>query len=202
MTLATAASKTNPVAHSSFTPIQERQLKDASGDFRTMAEDFLRRARSAGHPFNPDLTPEQLLRFMLMGSARGSNGVSWSTMSLWNEPNIVLGTAQDLELYGNPHAAFAPHRLTVNVAWPDFFYIDDIKVGNVSHSLGATTDAYEFSDAWETVMSGRARIYPLPTVEPAQRITVAGKYTGRIPQGMKAGETFPLKFSFHGLIGI
>jgi hypothetical protein len=110
--------------------------------------------------------------------------------------DIVIGTAQALgtggALGGNPETHFRPQRITVNAPSVGFITLDSIKVANVGVLVGGTHDAFDFSSV------GVGQSLDVPTISPANRINVAGTYTGTAPLPLVAQSAFKVCVSFKG----
>lgn len=93
---------------------------------------------------------------------------------------ITFGTASSLDdLSGQPDCTIRPQRFTTNAPQPMFATISDIKLANVSVSIGGgSMDAYQFN------ANGQGQMMDLPTLSPSQRARVIGAYTGLIPTGV------------------
>jgi hypothetical protein len=106
--------------------------------------------------------------------------------------NIVLGTEIAVSANNNPDTTIRPQRVTINAPAPGFVTVDEIKVANVSVTVGGTTDAYEYSPL------GVGQSLDMPTLTPSNRASILGDYTGFVPTGFTIGATFKLCVSFKG----
>lgn len=109
-----------------------------------------------------------------------------------NDTIAALGTAQALFLTGTPDTNITPYRVYMNVTLPGFATIDDIKVANVSGTVGVTEDAIKYSP-----LSVGTRM-KLPMLTPSTRATVSGNYTGFLPPGFVGGSQYLFTASFEG----
>lgn len=108
---------------------------------------------------------------------------------------ITIGTTVAFTtLSGSPDVKLRPERCSMNAPVPFFATISEIKVANVSATIGGSnvTDAYDFS----AVSVGQA--LSLPTITPQNKVTVNGNYTGLIPPGLLGGATATFITSFKG----
>ena len=82
---------------------------------------------------------------------------------------LVLGTASTINMTGQPDTSIRPQRLTMNAPAPMFATIQEIKVANVSVTVGSgSEDAYNYSPL------GVGMSLDMPTLTPANRATVLG----------------------------
>lgn len=95
---------------------------------------------------------------------------------------ITMGTAVALALTGNPDTTIRPQRVSMNAPTPMFAFITEIKVANVSVTVGAG-----FEDAFNYSSLGVGQSLDMPTLSPANRASVLGNYTGFTPPGFTAG---------------
>jgi hypothetical protein len=68
----------------------------------------------------------------------------------------------------------------------------EIKVANVSVTVGGTQDAFDYSAI------GVEQSLDMPTLSPANRATVLGNYTGFVPPGYVALAAYTFCASFKG----
>jgi len=106
--------------------------------------------------------------------------------------DIVLGTAQALELSGQPDTTIRPQRVTMNAPQPGFATIAEIKVANVSVTVGGDEDAYDYN----ALAVGST--LDMPTLSPANRAKILGNYTGFVPPGFVGGSDYKFTASFKG----
>lgn len=106
---------------------------------------------------------------------------------------LVLGTGSGIAMTGQPDTTIRPQRLTINAPSPMFAEITEIKVANVSVSVGpGAEDAYFYNPL------GQGMSLDMPTLSPANRATILGTYTGFVPPGFVGGTTVTLSASFKG----
>ena len=94
---------------------------------------------------------------------------------------IVMGTAIALNLSGNPDVTFRPQILMANSPTPMFATLTIIKVANTSITIGSGSE-----DAWFYNANAVDRELDMPTLSPANRVTILGNYTGYVPPGFPA----------------
>lgn len=107
---------------------------------------------------------------------------------------LVLGTSSTLtsNMSQSPSTAFRPQVMTANVPAPGFVLATGIAVANVLTAVGGTTDLWNYSaGAW-------GRQLDFPTLDPSQKLTITGSYTGFVPPGYLANSAFTLSVSFNG----
>lgn len=90
----------------------------------------------------------------------------------------ALGTPQVfVNFFGQPDTHIRPERVFMNAPGYNFVLISDIKVANVSGLVGGATDAAFYSG---TAVNSHLS---LPTLTPANKLTIQGSYTGLVPPG-------------------
>lgn len=107
---------------------------------------------------------------------------------------ITLGTAAAFTtLTGQPDTSIRPQRLTCNAPAPMFAFLQEIKVANVSVSVGSgLEDAYNYN------ANGVGQSLDMPTLSPANRATILGSYTGFVPPGFVGGTSVYFSASMKG----
>jgi hypothetical protein len=105
---------------------------------------------------------------------------------------LALGTAVALSASGQPDTNIRPQRVTMNAPAPGFCTVSEIKVANVSVTVGGTQDAFDFSSL------GVGQSLDMPTLTPANRATVLGNYTGFVPVGYNNAQAYTFCCSFKG----
>jgi hypothetical protein len=103
---------------------------------------------------------------------------------------IVIGEEKSFTLVKALDDVFRGRIVQTNVPCPNFFVVTNLLFGNVDSLYGAAG-----TDGW----SLRSYMLDVPTLTPNQYVTFEGEYSGLIPEGTKAGETFLLKFEIEGL---
>lgn len=107
---------------------------------------------------------------------------------------IVFGTAAAIQMSSQPDTRIRPKRITSNAPVPMMILLTEIKVANVSVTVGAGNgeDAYAFN------ANGQGQEMDLPTLEPSNKATVLGLYSGLTPPGFLLGGTATFVVSFKG----
>ncbi len=107
--------------------------------------------------------------------------------------NLVLGTASPgFTASGQPDTNIRPQRVTMNAPGYGFVQVTEIKVANVSVTVGGIDDAYNYN------ANGVGQSLDMPTLSPSNRATVAGNYTGYVPPGFVGGTAYLFVASFKG----
>ncbi len=106
---------------------------------------------------------------------------------------FAIGTATVLNaLTKQPDTELRAQRILANVPVPVLVFYSEIKVANVSVTQGDAGDAFFLSPmAWGCQ-------FDIPTLSPANRVTVLANSTTFVPAGFIPGNSFPLVFSFIG----
>lgn len=106
--------------------------------------------------------------------------------------NFVLGTPVSFEATLQPNTRIRPQRIVTNAPAPNFVLIDSIQMANVNVLVGTTEDAFTYSAQAQGVM------LDLPTLDPANRASVAGSYTGFLPANYASEFPFQFIVTFQG----
>ncbi len=107
---------------------------------------------------------------------------------------ITLGTAVAFTtLTGQPDTKIRPQRVVMNAPGPMFAFIQEIKVANVSVTVGTGLE-----DAFNYNANGVGQSLDMPTMEPANKATILGSYTGAIPPGFVGGTSTYFSTTFKG----
>ena len=111
-----------------------------------------------------------------------------------NNTDLVIGTPGiEINYSGQPDVRIRPERILMNAPSPGFATIQDIKVANVSATVGGNSDAFEYSPlAVGTALN-------IPTISSSTRATVLGVYSGFVPPGFTPGATYPFTVTFQGI---
>ena len=132
-------------------------------------------------------------RRMLIDPNMGSSiKIQRYTFSVVNATPLAFGTMEDFYLSGQPAAEIRPQRLFVNVPMPFFATYSTIKVANINVNIGNQGDCWEFAG---TAVGLRL---DMPTLTPANALTVIGNYTGIAPAPYTVPDTFNLIAAVHG----
>lgn len=106
---------------------------------------------------------------------------------------LTIGTSVVLSMTGQPDTTIRPQILMINAPAPMFATIQEIKVANVSVTVGTgAEDAYNYSPL------AVAKHLDMPTLTPANRATILGTYTGYVPPGFAVGLAVTFSASFKG----
>lgn len=107
---------------------------------------------------------------------------------------ITLGTAAAFTtLTGQPDTTIRPQRVSMNAPTPMYAFVQEIKVANVSVTIGTgLEDAYNYN------ANGVGQQLDMPTLSPANKATVLGSYTGYIPPGFVGATATYFSVSFRG----
>jgi len=106
---------------------------------------------------------------------------------------LTIGTAVGVNMFAQPDVKFRPQRIVANVPSVGFFLLTDIKMANVSSMVGSgVSDAYTYS------APAQGTRLDLPTIEPSQKATVIGNYSGLNPPPFSTGFGYTLVFTFQG----
>lgn len=131
-------------------------------------------------------------RALINPNANSSLKVERYTFSI--SENITLGTAQAFAaLTGQPDVTIRPQRLTCNAPAPMFAFFQVIRMANVNITVGAGQE-----DAFNYNANGVGQSLDMPTLNPANRATVLGNYTGFVPPGFIAATVVPFSVTFKG----
>jgi hypothetical protein len=131
-------------------------------------------------------------RNMLLEPNKGS-AVKVERYSFNLEQEIAFGTAEDLVMTEQPDVTIRPQTLTMNAPTPMFATVSEIKVANVSVTVSSRSE-----DAYNYNANGWGRSLDCPTLSPANRATIRGRYTGYTPPGFVAASTVLFTASFKG----
>jgi len=98
---------------------------------------------------------------------------------------FTLGTPTPLvDMTLQPNTKIRPQRVIFNAPAPNFVLLSGLQVANVNAFVGDMEDAFSYSALAQGVA------LDLPTLEPANRLTVTGNYTGFIPPGFATGFSY------------
>lgn len=112
--------------------------------------------------------------------------------SLSIRTNLTVGTASTSTSTKNPQTELRAQRIETNVPSPGFVIITDVKVANVSVMMGDGMDAYSLNpSAWGVQ-------YDIPTLSPANGVTVSIEQSTAAPTGFDVSDSFPFMISFLG----
>jgi len=107
--------------------------------------------------------------------------------------NLVLGTASNITPFTQqPSTSIKGQRVIMNAPVPGFVLVSSLQVANVNVLVGGTEDAYTYSAGAQGVM------LDLPRLDPQNRATSAGAYTGVLPPGYTSGNRFQFIITLQG----
>ncbi len=113
-------------------------------------------------------------------------------------PNFVLGTASGIGTTAatamsiQPAVAVRPQRCTFNAPSVGMVTISAIQSANVNGLVGGSTDAGIYGP------NSFGIHLDLPTLSPANKLTITGSYLGLTPPGFPVAYSFPFVASFQG----
>lgn len=133
-------------------------------------------------------------RSMLLDPNRNSTvKVERYSFSFSPTANLVLGTASNIPTFTQqPSTSIKGQRVIMNAPMPGFVLISSLQIANVNVLVGGTEDAFTYSAGAQGVM------LDLPRLDPQNRATSAGAYTGALPPGFTAGSTFQFIITLQG----
>ena len=106
--------------------------------------------------------------------------------------DITVGTPGTFTLTDSPDTELRAQRITTNVDNAGFVLIAGIKVANVNVTQGGSIDAQQLqSTSW-------GMQYDIPTLSPANKVTVTGSNSSKTPSGFQTSDTFTLVVTFLG----
>jgi hypothetical protein len=149
------------------------------------------RAAAAMQLRNPTSTAA---RTMLLDPNRDSTvKVERYSFSFSPNTNLVLGTASNIPTFTqNPSTSIKGQRVIMNAPVPGFILVSTLQVANVNVFVGGTEDAFTYSAGAMGVM------LDLPRLDPQNRATSAGAYTGVLPPGYTAGNSYQFIITLQG----
>lgn len=107
--------------------------------------------------------------------------------------NFVLGTASNIPTFTQqPSTSIKGQRVVMNAPSPGFVLVSTLQIANVNVLVGGTEDAFTYSAGAQGVM------LDLPRLDPQNRATSAGAYTGVLPPGFTAGNSYQFIITLQG----
>ncbi|HEX6826560.1 MAG TPA: hypothetical protein VF077_09630 [Nitrospiraceae bacterium] len=133
-------------------------------------------------------------RTMLLDPNRDSTvKVERYSFSFSPSTNIVLGTASNIPTFTqNPSTSIKGQRVLMNAPCAGFVLVSTLQVANVNVFVGGTEDAFSYNAGAQGVM------LDLPRLDPQNRATSAGAYTGVLPVGYTAGNAYQFIITLQG----
>lgn len=105
---------------------------------------------------------------------------------------LVLGTASAIDASNSPDVTIRPQRVTMNAPATGFVTISELKVANVSVSVGGTQDAADYAP------NAVGSTLDMPTLSPANKARLLGNYTGFVPPGFAGAAAYTFCCSLKG----
>jgi hypothetical protein len=106
---------------------------------------------------------------------------------------LVLGTASAIASFTQqPSASVKPQRVLMNAPAYGFVTISQLQIANVNVFIGTTEDAFNYGATAQGVF------LDLPRLDPQNRATAAGSYTGLLPTGFAAGTSYTFIVTLQG----
>lgn len=107
--------------------------------------------------------------------------------------NLVLGTASAIPTFTQqPSTSIKGQRIIMNAPVPGFVLMQTLQVANVNVFVGGTEDAFTYSAGAMGVM------LDLPRLDPQNRATASGTYSGVLPPGYTVGTSFQFVITLQG----
>lgn len=107
--------------------------------------------------------------------------------------NLVLGTASNIPTFTQqPSTSIKGQRVIMNAPLAGFVLISSLQIANVNVLVGGTEDAFTYNAGAQGVM------LDLPRLDPQNRATAAGAYTGVLPPGYTQGNAFQFIITLQG----
>jgi hypothetical protein len=140
---------------------------------------------------NPSSTAS---RSMLLDPNRDSTvKVERYSFSFSPPTNLVLGTASNIPTFTQqPSTSIKGQRVIMNAPMPGFVLVSTLQIANVNVLVGGTEDAYSYNAGAQGVM------LDLPRLDPQNRATSAGAYTGVLPPGYTQGNSYQFIITLQG----
>ena len=178
-----------------------------NGDFGFGAPDYgddygfgAARARARRPPPRPGAAPgawnptSTEARTMLLDPNRNSTvKVTGYSFSFSPTSLLTLGTAASLGTFTQqPSTSIKGRRVVTNAPATNFVLLTALQIANVNVFVGTTEDAYTYN------ANGVNILMDLPRLDPQNRATASGTYTGILPPGYSAGGTFQFIITLQG----
>lgn len=107
--------------------------------------------------------------------------------------SLVLGTASALGTFtANPSTSIKGQRVVTNAPAQGFVTLDSLQIANVNVFVGTTEDAFTYSAQAQNV------VLDLPRLDPQNRATASGDYSGMLPVGFSSGALFKFVVTLQG----
>jgi hypothetical protein len=106
---------------------------------------------------------------------------------------LVLGTASPLGTFtANPSTSIKGQRVVTNAPAAGFVTLDSLQIANVNVFVGTTEDAFTYTATAQNV------VLDLPRLDPQNRATASGDYSGSLPPGFSSGAPFKFVVTLQG----
>jgi len=140
---------------------------------------------------NPSSTAS---RTMLLDPNRDSTvKVTRYSFSFSPTAALVLGTPSSLGTFTQqPSTSVKGQRVITNAPIPGFVTLTTLQIANVNVFVGTAEDAFTYNAGAQGVM------LDLPRLDPQNRATAAGTYSGALPAGFTAGTAFQFIITLQG----
>jgi len=144
-------------------------------------------------PMHPAIASTAARTLLLDPNRHSTVKVERYSFSFSPAANLVLGTASAIPTFTqNPSTSIKGQRIIMNAPLPGFVLIASLQVANVNVFVGGVEDAFNYSPLAVGVM------LDLPRLDPQNRATAAGAYTGVLPPGYTAGNAFQFVITLQG----
>jgi hypothetical protein len=105
---------------------------------------------------------------------------------------LVLGTAAGIVTTQSPETTIRGQRVVMNAPAPGFVLVNDLKVANLSVIIG------DVEDAWVYNANGVGVMLDMPTLEPSNRASFFGTYSGYTPPGYTITQPYTFTVTLQG----
>lgn len=106
---------------------------------------------------------------------------------------LTLGTPSALGTFtANPSTSIKGQRVVTNAPAQGFVSLDSLQIANVNVFVGTTEDAFTYSAQAQNV------VLDLPRLDPQNRATASGDYSGMLPIGFSNGTLFKFIVTLQG----
>ena len=107
--------------------------------------------------------------------------------------SLILGTASSLGTFTQqPSTSIKGRRVLTNAPIPGFVLLTALQIANVNVFVGTTEDAFTYNAGAQNV------IMDLPRLDPQNRATASGSYTGALPPGYTSGAAYQFVITLQG----
>lgn len=107
--------------------------------------------------------------------------------------SVVLGVPTEFEMVDSPDVTIRVQSIRANVDASGLFVFRDLRVANVSTTVGGEIDAAQFN-RWSQI--------DWPTMTPFNKARASVRYTSKIPAGFKEGDKYMFCLSMRGPAGL